>query len=137
MPVVEQALRNPVPLRDQFHRAAFGFHLRDQRSLLFNAPFPPPLEPGKDLHFGHANLLLERQKQASAAPTFGDSRASRYTSQAERLHIGVISAPCAALGRRAGGGCWTDRAAVWAGRAAAAGLGLFAGFAGAGGAQEW
>src|SRR3954452_22798646 len=41
--------------------------------------------PGKDLDIGHANLLLERQREAPAAQTFGDPRAARYTSQAERL----------------------------------------------------
>jgi GTP-binding protein len=33
--------------------------------------------PGKDLHIGHANLLLERQREAPAAQTFGDPRAAR------------------------------------------------------------
>src|SRR3954452_6441347 len=40
---------------------------RYQCGLLFNAPFSPPLDPGEDLHIGHVNFLLERQKKAPAA----------------------------------------------------------------------
>ena len=51
-----------MPSRDKLYLAAFGFYLRDQRGLLPVSPFAPSLDPGDNLNFGHATLLLELQK---------------------------------------------------------------------------
>jgi polar amino acid transport system substrate-binding protein len=81
-----------VPPRDQLHLAAFGFHLRYQRGLLFDRPFSPSLDPGDDLHIGHTNLLLELQKESPATQSIGDSPPSCYTSQAGRLRYSIARA---------------------------------------------
>jgi len=74
-----------VPPSDQLHLAAFGFHLGHQRGLLFDGPFSPSLDPCDDLNVGHADLLLELQKESPATQSIGDSGPPGYTSKAGRL----------------------------------------------------
>jgi hypothetical protein len=74
-----------VPPGNQFHFAAFCFHLHYQRSLLFNGPFAPSLDPCNDFDVGHTDLRLELQKESPAIQSIDGPRASRYTSDARRL----------------------------------------------------
>jgi hypothetical protein len=80
-----------MPPGDHSYFAAFGFHLRNQRGLFLDRPFPPSLDPRDEFHIGHTNLLLELRKESPATQSMGDGGPPRYTSDARRSRNGCLS----------------------------------------------